>query len=180
MNTEFANRRLTPLRIEPATVHHLDVVRAAYSDARATQRAQGASLWPVFSDESIVAQIASGQLFGVMAADALVGVFTVAYEDAAIWGQRERGAHVYLHRIARVSSYAGRGLMDAVLEWARDHCRALGREGIRMDTWATNERLIALYVRYGFRVLERRRIGNDPRLPPHYHGNEFALLELLV
>ena len=176
MSTEFIAQPRR-MRVEPATTRDLDAVRGAYSDARATQAARGAILWPVFSNESIVAQMASGQLLRVIDSDALVGVFTVAYEDEAIWEHRECGAHVYLHRIARVSSYAGRGLIDAVLEWAHEHCRALDREGLRIDTWASNERLIAFYARHGFRVVERRRIGDDPRLPPHYHGNEFALLE---
>ncbi|MFL5576801.1 MAG: hypothetical protein ACJ79S_12610, partial [Gemmatimonadaceae bacterium] len=55
--------------------------------------------------------------------------------------------------------------------------RALGRAGLRMDTWASNEALVAFYERQGFRVVGRRRIGVEPRLPAHYHGNEFTLLE---
>jgi predicted N-acetyltransferase YhbS len=65
-----------------------------------------------------------------------------------------------------------------VLDWARAHCAALDRAGIRMDTWADNAGLIAYYQRFGFVLVARTRLGADPRLPPHYHGNEFALLEL--
>jgi ribosomal protein S18 acetylase RimI-like enzyme len=152
-------------------------VRAAYADARAIQRDQGATLWPEFADASILAEVEAGRLFRVMDGDALVGVFSVAYEDEAIWGERERGEHVYLHRIARAATYPGRGLIAAVLAWARAHCRALGRAGLRMDTWASNEALVAFYERQGFRVVARRRIATEPRLPAHYHGNEFTLLE---
>ena len=38
-------------------------------------------------------------------------------------------------------------------------------------------RVIQFYERQGFRVVGRRRIGVEPRLPPHHHGNEFTLLE---
>ena len=152
-------------------------MRAAYADARAIQRDQGATLWPEFADASILAEVEAGRLFRVMDGDALVGVFSVAYEDEAIWGERERGEHVYLHRIARAATYPGRGLIAAVLAWARAHCRALGRAGLRMDTWASNEALVAFYERQGFRVVARRRIATEPRLPAHYHGNEFTLLE---
>jgi ribosomal protein S18 acetylase RimI-like enzyme len=67
--------------------------------------------------------------------------------------------------------------MDAILAWAGEQCRALGRTELRMDTWASNTALIAFYERRGFRLVGQRRIGVDQRLPPHYHGNQFALLE---
>jgi hypothetical protein len=41
----------------------------------------------------------------------MVGTFVIAYEDAAVWGDRDRGAHVYLHRIARSPSSTSRGLL---------------------------------------------------------------------
>lgn len=165
------------IRVEAATVSDLPAIRAAYAGARLIQRDQGAILWPEFPDESIVAEVEAGRLFRVMDGDALVGVFTVAHEDEAIWGEHERGEHLYLHRIARAATYPGRGLIGAVLGWARAQCRALGRAGLRMDTWASNEALVAFYERQGFRVVGRRRIGVEPRLPAHYHGNEFTLLE---
>jgi ribosomal protein S18 acetylase RimI-like enzyme len=46
-----------------------------------------------------------------------------------------------------------------------------------MDTWASNAPLIDLYQRRGFRLVDERKIGVDSRLPPHYHGSAFALLE---
>ena len=165
------------MRVEPATRDDLPAVRVAYADARAIQREQGAILWPEFTDASILAEIGAGRLFRVMDGDALVGVFSVAYADEAIWGEHERGEHIYLHRIARAASYPGRGLVGAVLAWARAQCRAMGRAGLRMDTWASNEALVAFYQRHGFHVVGRRRIGTEPRLPVHYHGNEFTLLE---
>ena len=67
--------------------------------------------------------------------------------------------------------------MDWILEWVADHCRSLGRAGVRIDTWAANAALIDFYERRGFRLVGHRSIGVDPRLPPHYHDGEFALLE---
>ncbi|HEX6534342.1 MAG TPA: GNAT family N-acetyltransferase [Gemmatimonadaceae bacterium] len=165
------------MRVDPATVADLPAIRAAYAHARLIQRDQGAILWPEFPDEAIVAEVEAGRLFRVMDGDALVGVFSVAYEDEAIWGEHERGEHLYLHRIARAATSPGRGLIGAVLGWARARCRSLGRAGLRMDTWASNEALVAFYERQGFRVVGRRCIGVEPRLPAHYHGKEFTLLE---
>jgi ribosomal protein S18 acetylase RimI-like enzyme len=165
------------MRVEPATRDDLSVVRAAYADGRAIQRAQGSAVWPEFSDDAILGEVESHRLLRVVDGDVLVGVFSVAYEDAAIWGEDERGAHIYLHRIARSAAYQGRGFTEVVVAWAHERCRAVGRDGVRMDTWASNTALITYYQRLGFRLLGRRRMAPDPRLPGHYHGIELALLE---
>lgn len=165
------------MRIEPATPADLDAIRAAYAHARGIQEAHGMTAWPVFADESILAEIEGGRLYRVMDGDGLAGIFSVAYDDAAIWGARERGAHLYLHRIARAPAYRGGQLVGTIVDWADALCRALGRDGLRMDTWASNDPLVAYYERFGFRVVDRIRIGVEPRLPAHYHGGEFTLLE---
>ena len=165
------------MRIEPATLSDLPAIRAVYAAAREIQREQGATLWAEFPPRLTIAEIETGRLFRVMDGDALAGVFSVAYEDEAIWGERERGEHIYLHRIARAVAYPGRGIMGAVLEWAWAECRRLGRAGLRIDTWASNQALIDFYERKGFRFVGLRRIGTEPRLAPHYQGIELALLE---
>jgi len=165
------------MRVEPATPAHLEEVRSAYADARARQAAHRAFLWHEFTDRSILDQMEAGHLFRVLDGDAFVGVFTVAYEDPAIWGELERGAHIYIHRFARAATYPGRGLVDAILAWAIAHCTALGREGLRLDTWGHNDALIAFYESRGFTLVDRRTMGSDPRLAPHYDGLHLALME---
>ena len=165
------------MHAEPATPAHLPEIRAAYADARALQAANRAFQWPEFSDRSILGEMEEGRLFRVLDRDSLVGVFSVAYEDPAIWGELERGAHIYLHRFARAASYRGRGLLDAILAWAIARSEALGREGLRLDTWGGNEALIAYYESRGFTLVQKRTMGSDPRLSPHYVGLFLALLE---
>jgi hypothetical protein len=97
------------MHAEPATPAHLAEIRTAYADARALQAASRAFQWPEFTDRSIVDEMEGGRLFRVLDRNAFVGVFSVAYEDPAIWGELERGAHIYLHRFARAASYPGVG-----------------------------------------------------------------------
>ena len=170
-------REAHTIRVEPASRPALHAVRAAYAAARAIQRSQGPVVWPEFSDESIVSQMDAGELFCVYEDGELLGVFTVAWEDEAIWGDLERGAHLYLHRLARSMTRSSRSLVSVVLEWAHAECRRRGRAGLRLDTWADNEVLVSMYERHGFHLVERRRMGTDSRLSPHYRGTELALLE---
>lgn len=165
------------MRVTLATPSDLTEIRAAYAHGRAVQRAEESIVWPEFSDGRILAEVDAGNLLRVLNDAGLVGIFSVAYEDALIWGALERGAHIYLHRIARAPGATSGGLVDAALEWAEARCVQLGREGLRLDTWASNAPLIAFYERRGFRLVENRTLGADPRLAPHYHGNTFALLE---
>lgn len=167
----------TRMQVQPTTPADLHAIRAAYDAGRKTQREQHSVVWPEFTNDAILAEIEAAQLLRVVDGDTLAGVFSVAYEDSAIWGEMERGAHIYLHRITRSAEYRGRGLVSAVLEWAAVRCTALGRAGLRMDTWASNDTLIEYYGRLGFQVVGRRRIAPDPRLAAHYHGIVLALLE---
>lgn len=176
--TQGPSFELTPLRVKRSSISNLKSVRAAYDCARAIQREQHAPIWPDFGDDSILDEIRAGRLYRIIDDGALAGVFTVAYEDGAIWGELERGAHIYLHRIARTEHRAQAQLMESVVTWALVQCDKMGREGLRVDTWAENPAIIAYYEMMGFELIGTRRMTADPRLPIHYHGLELALLEL--
>lgn len=102
-----------------------------------------------------------------------LGAVRAAYASA----RRIQGTHLYFHRIARAATGGRGGLVQAVLDWAWERCRALGRRGLRIDTWASNAELIAFYERHGFHLVGRCHIETEPRLPAHYHHGDFALLE---
>ncbi len=170
---------LVPRRmlIMPCTPDDLPVARAAYATGRGTQRVQRSAVWPLFTDTAIMHEIETGALFKVLDGSTAAGVFSMISEDPLIWGADERGAHFYLHRIARASTSGPRGLLDVILGWARQRCRDEGRDGLRMDTWAESSALIAYYATKGFQFVGTRQLPADPRLAPHYHGIELALLE---
>jgi hypothetical protein len=165
------------MRIVPCTLADLSVVRAAYEDGRQTQRAQRSVVWPTFTDQAITREIQCGTLFKVVDAERTCGVFSMLVKDPLIWGTRERGAHLYLHRIAKATASGAGGLLDDILSWAREQCTERGRVGLRMDTWAESRALIAYYATKGFQLVGTTRLPADPRLAPHYHGIELALLE---
>jgi hypothetical protein len=163
--------------IRLATRDDLASIQAIYANARRAQLARGQEGWPAFSDASVLDEIDHRRLLCLIEGREIAGVFSIAYDDAALWGDRERGEHVYLHRIAKSARARIGDLLEIVLTWARMHCRELGRTGLRMDTWASNAPLIALYERRGFRVVDRVHVADEPRLPPQYQQNDFVLLE---
>jgi hypothetical protein len=46
-------------------------------------------------------EVHAGRLFRVSLDQVVAGVFSVAFDDRAIWGTLESGEHLYLHRITR-------------------------------------------------------------------------------
>lgn len=166
------------MNIKPANISDLFRVQEAYADGRRRQQARSTLVWPEFSDGSLITEIRARKLFRVMDNNVMVGTFAIAYEDQAVWGDRDHGAHIYLHRIARSSSCTSRGLLHSVVDWTCTHSRELQREGIRMDTAAASSQLVAYYEQAGFVVVGRHVIGEDPTLPTHYHGTEVALFEM--
>lgn len=162
--------------VEPARHADLEAVRAAYAEGARRQRAASGAVWPPVADALLEAEVREGRLWTVRADGRLQGVFSAVYRDPVIWGARDRGAHVYLHRISRAPGGAG-GLMGAVATWALAHAAARGLEGVRLDTWAGNEALLAHYERWGFARVGRRSIPADEVLPAHYWGIEVVLME---
>jgi len=163
--------------IVPATREHIPAILETYAHARRLQETRGAERWPEFALEEVLAEIDAERLLCVLDGQTVAGVFSIAYEDRALWDERERNDHLYLHRIAKSESAAGLSLVDVALAWARARCHQLGRSGVRMDTWASNTALIAIYERRGFAVVARKHVGRDPRLPAQYQNNDFVLLE---
>lgn len=166
------------MNVEPASIDDLPHIQAAYAEGRRKQKDCGTLVWPAFAEASLIAEVQAQKLFRVMDSDVMVGTFAIAYEDQAVWGDRDRGAHVYLHRISRSPSDASDGLLQSVIDWACAHSKSLQREGIRMDTAAASHQLVAYYEQAGFVVVGRHVIGPDPTLPAHYHGTEVALFEM--
>jgi ribosomal protein S18 acetylase RimI-like enzyme len=176
----MSNGRRSRVRIRPVTQDDLPAIRAAYETARILQLRTGSKVWPTFADDAILLEIAEQKVFGVFKGGVLAGVFTLLEADPVIWGELERGEHLYIHRMAGAAGCTLPGLFDTIVRWARQACQALGLAGIRMDTWASNGALIDYYSRHGFEVVGRRTMPPESSLPPHYHGLELVLLEKSV
>ena len=132
--------------ITRASADDLPLLKRIYAEAAEIQRRQNAPEWPPFGDEQLLAEIAEGRIHIVRDGATVAGIFTVAYDDPAIWDGDDREAYVYVHRVARAAANTRRGFMDVVLDWVRAHARELGRRGLRLDTWATNAALAAILV----------------------------------
>jgi GNAT superfamily N-acetyltransferase len=145
------------------------------------QKSKHLPLWPSYPEQRIKDEIHAGLHFSVvMPDDVLAGYFSIALSDELIWGEKERGDAIYIHRIGVSPDRKGNNLTTHILSWAYGYALVAGQKFIRMDTWGDNQRLVSYYVACGFQHVGNRQLGSVPDLPPHYSNANLALFENVV
>ena len=104
-------------------------------------------------------------------------VFSVCYADPLIWGKRETGESIYLHRIVVNPQFKGQKLFSDVLAWAINHGIMKSKKSIRMDTWVDNANIIDYYKSFGFQFIDNARTPDDNRLAVQNRNLNVALLQ---
>jgi GNAT superfamily N-acetyltransferase len=87
------------------------------------------------------------------------GAMRFQLEDRLFWPDLEGTDSAFVHRLAVWRTFAGQGISTALLQWAVDRARQLGRKYVRLDCDAERTRLRALYERFGFRLHSYRQVG---------------------
>ncbi|RIW37279.1 GNAT family N-acetyltransferase [Bacillus salacetis] len=69
--------------------------------------------------------------------------------DRDIWGEEaDQGEVIYLHRLVVKRKYAGLGIGDALIDWAKKETRQRGKSILRFDCLNKNEGLNSYYQRH--------------------------------
>lgn len=129
--------------------------------ARWVEQMDGTIMWVEGElEEARVRAEAEAGLFVIAEAEgAVVGAIRFQLEDPLFWPDLDGRDSAFVHRLAVRRSHAGQGISTALLRWAADRARALGRRYLRLDCDADRTRLRALYERFGFRLHSHRQVG---------------------
>ncbi|GAC1375092.1 MAG: GNAT family N-acetyltransferase [Aquirhabdus sp.] len=166
------------MKIQSSTLHDVSVFRDFWNAALDYQKAKQLPLWPNYPEEQINHEIRAGLHFSAYLPDGtLVGYFSIALSDAIIWGEREQGNAIYIHRMCVNPCCKGSQLAASVLVWGNEYVSSIGRKLIRMDTWADNAKLVNYYKQCGFHYIGDKQLGEVSELPPHYNNTKLALFE---
>ena len=169
------------MKIQTSTAANDNQFRDFWNAAIAYQTLNQLPLWPAYPEQKIKAEIQAGLHFSVFMPDnVLAGYFSLALADELIWGEKEQGDAIYIHRMCVNPARKGNNLTASVLAWAGGYARSSGRKFVRMDTWGDNQRLVDYYIACGFRHIGNRRLGAAPGLLPHYNNIHLALFENAV
>ncbi|GAA3445059.1 GNAT family N-acetyltransferase [Planomonospora venezuelensis] len=146
-----APRRLTLRR---ATGGDLPAVLALLAETAAWLDARGVRQWPAggFPAGRIAPLIEEGAMYlvdgegGPAATVALDG-----HADPEFWTAEDGpGSALYVHKLAVARGHSGRGLGEALLDWAGLRVLAAGRRWLRLDCAKDNPGLQGYYRRQGF------------------------------
>jgi ribosomal protein S18 acetylase RimI-like enzyme len=163
-----------------STIEDLDTIFQLYDIAIAHQKAVSNMHWLPFDRELVAQEIAEGRQWKIELDGQVACVFVVAYQDPAIWGEKDRDPSIYLHRIVTHSDFRGRNFVGAILEWSKEHGKALGKAYVRLDTWAENLKLKEIYERNGFQFLGVVTPSDLSALPSHYSGIRLSIFQAEV
>ena len=164
--------------VQHSDIKDIETIFSLYRAAVDYQRMNGYNLWPEFERGLIENEISEGRHYKITQGNEIACVFSIVYSDPVIWEEKDKEPAVYLHRITSNSAFKGRGLMNLITGWAREHARQNQKKFIRMDTWGDNEKLKTYYVNCGFTYLNQRSLPQPNPLPQHYWGSTLSLFEI--
>lgn len=167
--------------ISPSVPGDVPTILRLYDLASEHMRKAGAVVvWPAFERALVETEVAEGRQYKLVVDGEVACVWVVALADADIWGQRERGDAVYVHRIATNPAFRGRGFVQRVTDWAAGFAHGRGLRYVRLDTMGENRKLIDVYTGAGFAFLGMHDVPDATHLPAHYREGQVALFELDV
>jgi GNAT superfamily N-acetyltransferase len=150
------------IAIRQAQPSDRSIVEAMLLEAAQWVDALGEVMWETgeLAPERIATEIGAGQFHLAMADGEPAGVIRFQLEDTLFWP--DLPAHhtsAFVHRLVVGRRYKGQGISQALLQWAVDHARALGRSHLRLDCDTSRPKLMSLYERFGFQLHSFRQVG---------------------
>ena len=151
------------LLVRPATSADADAILDTLAEAaRWVEELDGTIMWVEgeLEDECVRAEAGAG-MFVVAEIDGRVaGAVRFQLDDRLFWPDLDDSESAFVHRLAVRRAFAGQEISTALLEWAVDRARSLGKRYLRLDCDAERSRLRAFYERFGFRLHSYRQVGS--------------------
>jgi len=148
--------------IQQAQPSDAALVEAMLVEASRWVDALGEVMWDTgeLAPERIAAEVAAGQFYLAVANGEPAGAIRFQLEDTLFWPDLPDGhTSAFVHRLVVRRRFKGQGISTALLRWAVDHARALGRTHLRLDCDKTRPKLMALYESVGFQFHSFRQVG---------------------
>jgi len=152
---------MAPIGVRQAREADVGTVSEILREAAAWLDARGETLWRMneLANDSVRREVRDGMFWIAERGGEAVGVVRFQLEDPLMWPDAGTSDAAYVHRLAVRRSAAGGGVSRALLDFAVNHTRELGRRLLRLDCEAGRPRLRAIYERYGFAHHSDRRVG---------------------
>ena len=161
-----------------AEVSDIDDIFRLYDQAIEFQKKVFDKNWLGFDRILVETEIAEKRLWKLVDEERTACIFSIAYSDPIIWGERSHESAMYIHRIVTNPEFRGRAYVKSITAWAINHANELGLRFVRMDTWGDNQKLINYYQDCGFNFTGLMTPEESETLPRHYSGINLSLFEI--
>ena len=130
--------------------------------AKWVEQLDGTVMWVEgeLEEDLVRAEVHAGMFVVAEIEGQVAGALRFQLEDRLFWPDLDARDSAFVHRLAVRRAFAGRGASTALLEWAVDRARTLGKRYLRLDCDADRSRLRAFYERFGFRLHSYRQVGS--------------------
>jgi GNAT superfamily N-acetyltransferase len=137
------------------------IVHLLTEAARWVEQLDGTVMWVEgeLNEDAVRAEADAGMFVVAEIGEQAIGTLRFQLEDRLFWPDLDASESAFVHRLAVRRDFAGRGVSTALLAWAVDRARTLGRQYLRLDCDAERSRLRAWYERFGFRLHSYRQVG---------------------
>ncbi|MEH2090989.1 GNAT family N-acetyltransferase [Nostoc sp.] len=149
------------ISIRQATIEDTAIVSDMLLEAALWLQQSGRTLWheSEVSRESMSKDVANGLFFIAEWAGEPAGTIKFQLEDLLFWPDISEEESAFVHRLAVRRHYSGGKVSSALLAWAVEQAKTLGRHYLRLDCDASRPRLRAIYERFGFRHHSDKQVG---------------------
>ncbi len=150
------------VRIRQAIADDAPAVAAILVEAAQwVEEHDGTTMWVEgeLTDDRVASEVEAGLFFVAECDGDIAGAVRFQLEDQLFWPELDTGDSAFVHRLAVRRSYAGQGVSTALLQWAADSARSLGKRYLRLDCDADRPRLRNVYEGFGFRLHSFRQVG---------------------
>ena len=141
-----------------------------YEAARNLQTQKKMVIWPSFEKSFIEKEIQEERQWKIISNNVLACNWAITFEDKEIWGEKDKGDAIYIHRICTNPALRGNRYIDTIVGWSKKYAKQIGKKFVRLDTLGNNTKLIEHYTSAGFEFLGMFKLTNTANLPGHYQN----------
>lgn len=156
--------------ISKCTIADIESIMELYEAARQLQTERKMVTWPFFDESFITREIREYRQWKISINNSIACNWAITFEDREIWGPKDRGDSIYIHRITTRPDFRGNRYIDNIVEWAKQYALQKGKQYVRLDTLGNNIKLIEHYTSAGFQFLGMLKLTNTASLPSHYQN----------
>ena len=153
---------MSTILVRQATSKDLTTVCDILQEAALWLEKRNMALWgeKEISTEVIRSDIQSNSFHIAFCENDAAGVVKFQTEDLVFWSDIPHQDSAFIHRLAVRRRFAGGAVSTALIKWAVDRSRQLGKLYLRLDCDAARHSLRSVYEKFGFRHHSDIQVGS--------------------